>query len=277
MKVAVCVTGQSRVRTGHENLIKTFAHLNPVYFVHTWNEPPFSQWVLDSFNPRAYKLDDPDIIRVFKKKLYDEYKALQSNELILEDRKKLMNGNRISTKYGCMIHYDGALKLFYSMNAVSGLISDNFDYIIKVRPDLNLKTIEPITLSGLKDNQIVCDANHMFGGVKESGGSYLMSDQFFYGGANIMHKVLKCWTSLAALLYQEDPKETRPSQNALVGGRGRRPWLHTETILRRYATDMCGAEIVGSDNIEARVHRIGLEGDTVHDYRRHFNHLVQVN
>lgn len=258
-------------------MIKTFAHLNPVYFVHTWNEPPFSQWVLDSFNPRAYKLDDPGIIRVFKQKLYDEYKALQSNGLILEDRKKLMNGGRISTKYGGQIHYDGALRLFYSMNAVIGLISDNFDYIIKVRPDLNLQTTEPITLNGLKDNQIVCDAKHMFGGVKESGGSYLMSDQFFYGHANIMHKVLKCWTSLAELLYQEDPKGTIPSQNDLVGGRGRRPWLHTETILRRYATDICKAEIVGSDSIEVKIHRNGLEGDTMHDRRRRFDRLVQVN
>lgn len=256
MRVAVCISGQSRGRSGYEAIVGHFSKFQPTYFLHTWDEQPFAQWAVDAFKPSSYKIDSPEVFVGLKQEFWNKYKKFQPDANILKDRYDILIGKKYGRKYNTPIAYDPTLRMFISMWKASLLAQayGKFDYVIRCRPDADLRFGFNVDFTKMQSNQVGCDSRHIFGGEDSNGQTYIMSDQCLWGHASVMFPIMDFWPNMPEFIATVDDKcYGRVSHNA--------SWLHPETTLRSYSVLACGAEIVGDPNIRVRVHRHGLPGD----------------
>jgi len=237
MKVAVCLSGQARSYGGYEALKENFAHLNPVYFLATWREP-LAWKALEAFKPRRQALVFPEAFKDHEYLFWLNYGRLKPD--LIDLRKKIVGGE-ITEQPKVKNNRQSTLRMFLLMTLATKLVGLDFDYIIKCRVDQRFPKGFEVGFKEMQPNQIGCDRRHIF-----AEGATLMSDQCFWGPAEIMRKVTGIWGNLPEYLA-----EIEDSHGDGLTGLG---WLHPETVLRRYATQMCGAEIVPS-HVRALVHR----------------------
>lgn len=237
MKVAVCLSGQARSPKGYEALKENFAHLNPTYFLATWREPAAFE-ALGAFKPGLHKLVFPEAFKDHEYLFWLFYGELKPD--LIDLRKKIVSGE-ITEQPKVKNNRQSTLRMFFLMTLATRLVPEDFDYIIKCRLDQRFPKGFEVDFKEMQPNQIGCDRRHLF---TEDG--TLMSDQCFWGPAEIMRKVTGIWGNLPEYLTQ--------IEDAYGDGLTGLGWMHPETVLRRYATQMCGAEIVPS-HVRALVHR----------------------
>lgn len=229
MKVAVCISGQSRERRGHEALRARLSSLSPVYFLSTWDEQPNAQYVVESFEPKINELINPASFDELKQEFLNKYLALQQKSKLQEGRTKLLTDESRNNWFRMLILMDRANSLAKS---------DRFDYIVKIRPDAALD--RDLTISdfkSLKPNQIACPKNWFK--TNSDYARHYMSDQVFWGSAGIMQNVMAFWS--------EAPKYAASTEDLIYRKPYHSLWLRAENALRRYAELACGAEILSAE------------------------------
>lgn len=204
-KIAVVVTGQSRAYSGHKDLInKVITPYNADVYVSTWNEPVWSDKVLENFNPKAYTLHLHDQFIEEKRNWWNRYVKIADIARIPE-RRKFLN-TRIGT--------DHVLKMFYLNNAACSMITEDYDYIIKVRPDLSIsRSIPTLDLGPLTLPTTYLSKKCPMG------------DQIFWGRSREVKIALGLWGSDFHLFLARyvDPKITHIKQ-----------WVHPHQMFKMW-------------------------------------------
>lgn len=223
MKTAILISGQSRLPINHTNFIEDTIEPNEpcdVYVV-TWDEPPWSDYVLRDYKPVSYKLVPTGKFMELKQDFWSKYSSIADKEVVSE-RKAFLNGeigrslSLITGRY-C----DNVLRMFYMNYTGSNLIGDNYDCIIKLRPDgLVNKTF---TYNDLGEGAIGSSA------FKVEEPRLLMDDGAFWGRSKEMKTVLGLWEHLPVFMSEIIDVKFQSSRS-----RRRRPgeWLSPENRLR---------------------------------------------
>lgn len=239
MKVAVCLSGQSRSSRGYEALKENFSHFNPAYFLATWRESPALE-ALEAFKPKHQALVFPESFKDHEYLFWRRYQRLQTDLDIVNLRRKIVSGE-ITEQPKVKNNRQSTLRMFFLMSLATKLVGSDFDYIIKCRMDQRFPKGFEMDFQSMQNNQIGCDRRHLF-----TADGTLMSDQCFWGPAEIMREVTGIWNNL--------PEYISKIEDSYGDGLTGLGWLHPETTLRRYATQMCGADIIPT-HVRALVHR----------------------
>jgi len=240
MKVAVVVSGQSRVWRAYPNLVENFIapHKADVY-VATWDEPPYHEKLLAAVKPKASIIHPPGKYVEVKHEFWARYSSLIESVKERSRRKDILDG-----RWGFYIGLDdngvdkwrrftvdNTLRQAFLMSEVIKLVPEGYDYIIRCRPDSKAKSA--IHLSEMKDNEVGGPVNHYYINARNPIWSHC-SDQVLIGKPVIMNKVMRMWDHLPEFVREvEDSIHSTLSLN----------WLHPEQSLWRYI-ERCGGKPV---------------------------------
>lgn len=207
-RVALLITGQMRSPdTALPQLAANFKMLNPDVYVSTWQKPG-----LTKVEPTRYK-------RIFSEDLWPVAEQLQDNEWAglseslgkaesadstrlrtrIEKALEPLNIAGINIDDECHPMFAGMSNhakmywhnYFWPTKLGKGFLSHNYDFVIKVRPDISLKSERPFSLSDL--SKIGSDVATEFRGWKFNVWGLGSGDQVIYGRSDIMEQVLSTW------------------------------------------------------------------------------------
>lgn len=234
-KVALLITGQLRgFETAIPRMEAKFAHLGKIdAYISTWDEVGYTRFNLQN----AYRIfdkptsdfiiehkDDLDL-GSFDKEIYEFTKQLYSLETLQSKLNGLLEwceSVKLNIKSYQEYPYNkmsNSEKMYYHNSYwVETLGSEHFeqyDIIIKIRPDYFFKELTPISVDALNDKNILADTNNYL--VQEWG--FGLGDQLWIGVPKTMIPLLTCHNKQSlSYQYMQDAYSKDPYQGHLNCG-----------------------------------------------------------
>lgn len=208
-KTALFITGQLRGPLSTLSEIRSkFSLPNVDVFVSTWKRP--GRIKIDRvrasrvFTPEATRMaltmSDRELAQVdrlvedFRRAEPVELKRQIANELSISDLSCI---NVQDEEEGIFKAFTNHEKMYFHnaywpLTFGNGWLSSNYDYAIKVRPDLRLESKGPLTIEDLRSTQGIATESN---GWKFEGWGLGIGDQIMYGRANAMEPLMSVWHS----------------------------------------------------------------------------------
>lgn len=190
MNVALCLSGHLRTikecyDSHYENILK---NINPDIFIHSWSDIESKTHSWHSKHMKNYPIED-SIINFIEAKY-------SPKSIKIEDQKNFpISGNQFGTKISLL----GQKNMTYSMRE-SFLLKEEYskeknkkyDYIIKMRPDLDIK--KDFLFKSIKQMDSECI---LFGNKKKK--------ENYYGKINVGFSALDCLYIIKENIYHKNP------------------------------------------------------------------------
>lgn len=207
-RTALFVTGQLRGPMSVLSEVRSrFALPNVDIFVSTWKRPGrikidrarASRVFTPEATQEAIKLSESQFAaldNVVEKSGAFEHDDLQKNiadELGITDLDRINIQDEDVSVFNRMTNHEKMYfhNTYWPSTFGAGWLSSNYDYVVKVRPDLRLEMDSPLTLEDLRNTHGIATESSW----KLEGWGFGIGDQIMYGRSDVMERLMSVWHS----------------------------------------------------------------------------------